>query len=431
MPNLSRRYFLRGSALLLGGVVLRRAAPSSLVRLAAARVADAPGRPLRVLALGDSVMWGQGLRDEHKFTHKLRDWLCEQRGGGGCRNEEDVQLHVEAHSGAVVARPDDDAGRAAEERFTRDIAPVRYYGEVNHAYPTLWGQLELARRHYAGASIPPGEIDLVLVNGGINDLNATKILLYKILGGDLTEKAKEFCGEMMAEFLDTLSGAFPNARIVVPGYFPLVSTSTPRDVIVRAIRDLLPDAGEERRLAERLTSRMLREHEGDGSQRGEPKPSRILRKLSERSKEWVKASNDALEGAVKALNDKHPPLTAARCGEAAPPPEAPARALFVPVPFGDDNAYAAPRSFLWKLGHKPPDTVIECVDKNVLENLVTEDEMQDKRPCMCDHADKRNDVSCVRAGTFHPNREGADAYFRAIKQRLENVACFAGWTPAG
>ena len=29
----------------------------------------------KLVAIGDSVMWGQGLADNHKFVNLVRDWL--------------------------------------------------------------------------------------------------------------------------------------------------------------------------------------------------------------------------------------------------------------------------------------------------------------------------------------------------------------------
>lgn len=140
MPRLPRRGFIGGLTLLLSIAFAQQAFPQTHAGTSAPQTAAAR-RPLRMLALGDSVMWGQGLRDENKFSHRLRNWLCEQRGGGVCQNEEDVQLHVEAHSGAVIGEPKKDRDKAAAERFVREVAPVRYYGEVNTGYPTVGGRL--------------------------------------------------------------------------------------------------------------------------------------------------------------------------------------------------------------------------------------------------------------------------------------------------
>ena len=42
---------------------------------------------------------------------------------------------------------------------------------VNNAHPTAAGQSKLARGCYGKNSIPLGEIDLFILNGGIDDLN--------------------------------------------------------------------------------------------------------------------------------------------------------------------------------------------------------------------------------------------------------------------
>ena len=51
---------------------------------------------LQMLVLGDSIMWGQGLRDEEKFSSRVKCWLQE-------KTNREVKLHVEAHSGAVIS----------------------------------------------------------------------------------------------------------------------------------------------------------------------------------------------------------------------------------------------------------------------------------------------------------------------------------------
>lgn len=426
----SRRNFLKGSALFLGAAALQHAAPLRLYGMAAGQ-SGALGRPLRMLAIGDSVMWGQGLQDEHKFTHMLREWLCEQRGGGSCRGADDVQLHVEAHSGAHVANPEGDDAKE-EERFKRDIAPVKFYGEVNNRYPTNWGQLALALRHYRQSGVPPSEVDLVLVNGGINDMSATNILVNSKPGDDIMKAADTFCEVAMRDFLYEAADKLPNARFVVTGYFPLVSTQTCTKEVFRTLTDLLRSANPvERFYAGRVLSRMRAER-ADATCKPGVSPGGVLRWLADRSAHWVEVSNAALGRAVDALNRDRPRPPVVNCGQMAAPPEAFARGIRVEVPFKPENAYAAPDSWLWQLTttDKLPDLVVNCLDKNLLQNLVTQDEMQGTRPCMCDHAGRRNDLACVRAGTFHPNRKGSNAYFEAIRNKLSGVACHAGWVPA-
>ena len=50
---------------------------------------------LNMLVLGDSIMWGQGLRDRDKFWWRIRNWLQEKTGRR-------VQERIEAHSGAAI-----------------------------------------------------------------------------------------------------------------------------------------------------------------------------------------------------------------------------------------------------------------------------------------------------------------------------------------
>lgn len=418
-----RRPHPKSSTLLL--LILFILAPQSLpkaVPAPAARQHATARRPLRMLALGDSVMWGQGLLDRNKFTYRLRDWLCAQRGGTNCADGGDVQLHVEAHSGAVVSRPGNRFERKQEEEFTRAVAPLKFAGEVNHGYPTLWGQLELARRHYQQQSVPLSEVDLVLVNGGINDMGASRLLVNRLVGGDVRRMAKQYCGDEMKRFLLEVADAFPNARVVVPGYFPLVSESTPPFILFETIKEWLFGG-------ERAEARLFRAFQEDwAAAAGPARTTRTMRQLAERSREFVTASNEALADAVAHLNRRRPLPTSA-AGAAAP--AAAARGFFAAVPFGPDNTYAAPRTFLWRLGRKSPTLALQCADDNFITRFVVDDEVQAERPCMCRQAGRRDDPVCFRAGAFHPNREGAAAYFEAIRQQLAPVAASAGWAPGG
>jgi len=383
-------------------------------------------RPFRMLVLGDSVMWGQGLRDENKFSYKVRAWICEQRNNGSCPDKEDVQIHVEAHSGAVIKKPEKDSQKQQEDRFTRTNSPIRYPGEVSNAYPTLWGQVELARRHYLDNSIPLEQVDLVLLNGGINDMGPTRILAPKLLGflaGNINDFARKYCEEEMKLLLDDVANTFPNARIVVPGYFPLVSLNTPENILTETIGYLF--LGKK----ENPNNKGAIEEEppnlpNEGVSR---KPSSFLKHMANRSRDWIVASNAALATAVKSFNGSNSGLAAAGTNLPSPPPEKSVRAVFVAVPFSDENAYGAKETFLWKLVPKRPDVVFECAEKDRFQNVMSSDELQTKRPCMCEQAGKSNEIGCLRAGAFHPNIQGAEAYSKAIIKELGRIWPLAGW----
>src|SRR5688572_18987503 len=60
-------------------------------------VNNSGNRPIEVLAIGDSVVWGQGLKDANKFSVLVKTWL-ESRVAGRI-----VNLHyADAHSGATI-----------------------------------------------------------------------------------------------------------------------------------------------------------------------------------------------------------------------------------------------------------------------------------------------------------------------------------------
>jgi lysophospholipase L1-like esterase len=378
-------------------------------------------RPFYMLVLGDSVMWGQGLLPEHKSSYKVREWICQQRNGGNCQNPEDVQIHVEAHSGAKVTQSSDDDAKMREERFLRLNSPMKFDGEVPDAFPTIWGQVDLARRFYAAQKVGLDEVDLIVVNGGINDMGATRILALGV--GEMSDFAEKFCRIQMELLLAKIAGTFPNARLIVPGYFPLVSEKTPEKVLGDTIGFLFKAKKDTAHSA--IPAECPANAPGTAASGPNKKPSFILKAIAKRSNEWTTASNGALGQAVRNFNGKFPlSMPASAAASAA---ELRVRAFFVAVPFADVNAYGAEQTFLWNLARKPPGLTFECAENDHLKNLMVCDELQRQRPCICDKAGKTNDVACVRAGTFHPNIRGADAYFQAMKTQLEKIWPVAGW----
>src|SRR5712692_9098051 len=103
----------------------------------------------RVVTLGDSIMWGQGLRESEKFSTQIQQWLETTVGRS-------VQLDVFAHSRAVIA-PDE----------THDQQSPKP-GEVPDRHPSITAQ---------ATRVPhPEDVDLVMIDGGINDMGAQHIV---------------------------------------------------------------------------------------------------------------------------------------------------------------------------------------------------------------------------------------------------------------
>ena len=119
--------------------------------VAAAQTSTEP-RPFEMLVLGDSVVWGQGLSEEKKFYTQVKHAIERELAG----NRKVRQL-VEAHSGAVIA---------PKKPKVCPTAP----GEVPLTTPTLFSQVDTALSKYASFGVNREDIDLVLLDGCINDV---------------------------------------------------------------------------------------------------------------------------------------------------------------------------------------------------------------------------------------------------------------------
>ncbi|MGD0156163.1 MAG: hypothetical protein ABSB50_08695 [Terracidiphilus sp.] len=141
-----------------------------------------------ILTLGDSVTWGQGLLDEHKL-----DRIC----------AEGKPLARLAHSGALLGSP-------------RDSSNQREHPEIPVGYPSIWQQM---------ASVNDwNDIEVVILNGGINDVSLARILNPWIAAEQIAQLANQFCATEMERFLCKLvSLVKTEARVLVVGYYPILS----------------------------------------------------------------------------------------------------------------------------------------------------------------------------------------------------------------
>src|SRR5438046_2497851 len=101
-------------------------------------------RPLNMLVLGDSILWGQGLKEEHKAWRQVETWLEQTIG-------REVRAKIEAHSGAVIGSSDS----------SPDSSTVWIDGEINRAVPTVNEQIDYALRSYSICSFTVGTARLI------------------------------------------------------------------------------------------------------------------------------------------------------------------------------------------------------------------------------------------------------------------------------
>ena len=147
-----------------------------------------------ILVCGDSVCWGQGLIEEHKF-----DGIFSRSKG--------VPFVRKAHSGAVIG-------------VSSDSSPEVEDGEVPVPSPSLWQQI-LTQADWSS-------LGLVLFNGGINDVSLTRILSPLTTPEHLTGLVDQFCYKAMQELLLATASklTLADAQIAVLGYYPILSSQS-------------------------------------------------------------------------------------------------------------------------------------------------------------------------------------------------------------
>jgi len=329
------------------------------------------GRPLNMLVLGDSILWGQGLKTEHKSWYHVKVWLEKTTGRA-------VIEKVEAHSGAIIER-----SSAPESLPTPNP-------EVDVALPTLNEELDNAERFYSDRL----GIDVVLVSGCANDVG-TQNLLNATATEEIDEMTKAKCGLPMEKLLCRITTSFPAARVIVTGYYPFFSEQTRNDFILKA-----------------LVRRFLQIIPGTPTLSSKE----LLERLTANSNAWYQASNNALSQAVRNINSGlHRE-----------------QVMFAKIEFSPEHSFAAPQSRLWQFNRSPFRMVLVLLSFGKIL-LPTNDEVRKQRSASCSEFFKRQPsetyaqkkereqrrMLCRYAALGHPNRKGALLYADAILKLLK------------
>lgn len=310
---------------------------------------------LVMVVFGDSIQWGQGLREDLKFHS-----LVEQHvGGNGAIG---VYKTVHAHSGATIGVGDN-----------HHEDPVD--GEVPTSYPTILQQVDL----FGG---PPALVDLVLLDGGINDIGVEAIV-NPLENGELQNLIQQHCMADMKVLLKTVTQRFANAKIVVTGYFAIVSD----DSSLAALISLLA---------------------GLGMLAGGPVAAAVAGGVSahqknvmeSRSKAFAEQANGKLLQAVNEVKAEN-----AQAGLNA-------SIVFAKPEFQSKNAIFADDAWLWGI-----ELDLGPADDYQLGGV----EEQRAQACSLVESNdpsRTNETKCVRASLGHPNKAGAAEYARAIRAAL-------------
>src|SRR4051794_30730468 len=216
--SVDRRTFVRDAALAaaaacpMGGMIGGLSGLLAQARPHNRRTVNGIVRPFNMICLGDSVMWGQGLQDSHKFSAQVEDWLRSKLQGRL------VNRYVYARSGATIGPDKDVPDRAHAEPWMND----RRYEEVPASWPWVQEQVSVAKSDL-DSRVGAAFIDLVLLNGGANDMGITALLDSSKTPDQIRQMSTDKVAGQMPALLQSVGYTFPNAKILVTGYYPVIS----------------------------------------------------------------------------------------------------------------------------------------------------------------------------------------------------------------
>ncbi|HYL58502.1 MAG TPA: hypothetical protein VEU51_06495 [Candidatus Acidoferrales bacterium] len=314
-----------------------------------------------LLALGDSIVWGQGLRKDDKFCYMVAAHLRKT-----VRELKELEVHNQAHSGATVL-----TGSGVDD----DITKPYYYSPVNSGKEVATGEIPRSIPTILDQAVfydgEPDAVRYIIVDGGINDVKIGNIVAPLPRLDDLRLSIEQHCHREMTTLLKHIVTRFSHrdCRIVVTGYFPILSC----DSLSQHIPNLLD---------------LLRV----------PRPRKVTRKTLNNSISralffWCE-SDRLLAQSVKDVKDS--------------------RVVFVPSGFTDKNALFVPGTA--KL--RPPE-----FDCGHWESPVC-DAVYDARNKECERypQDSENRPFCPFASLGHPIEGGAQIYFDSIVPRLQRAS---------
>ena len=300
---------------------------------------------VRIVVIGDSVMWGQGLMESQKASTLVKNTIQASVGNKG------VYLERYAHSGAIIGA-----------RRPEALPPLN--GEIPTAFPSILQQVDMA------STTVDNTVDYVLMDGGINDVDVFVLLdPTSISDATLTQRIETNCNQDMQTLLGCVSQRFPNAKIVVCGYYPIISEYTNRTLLhlLGAAMGLatwgsIPGAIVGGLVAEEFRQSVVR-----------------------RAALFASQSHDALQRAVNAAN------TSGAAG----------RVVLAQPQIGPEHSALSPDPWIWGIAaNGGPEDYQVAPDRCVA--------------CAQAPADRSTLFTCERASAGHPNPLGAQAFASAM-----------------
>jgi hypothetical protein len=167
-------------------------------------IGEQTANPFKMAVIGDSIAWGNGLNQEDKYYNQVAEWLRKTLN-------RPVEVTVYAHSGAVIS------GATGESKDPN----------LNSGYPTLMDQAKNIK----------DDVDLILVSGGINDVGIGNILDANTPSATIEQRSKDIINPMKNLLTYLLDET--DAKIIVTGYYPLITEESNVELQDRAVSGAL------------------------------------------------------------------------------------------------------------------------------------------------------------------------------------------------
>jgi len=320
-------------------------------------------------------MWGQGLARGYKFADEVRRQVDLDLGPRSAS-----EPYIFAHSGATVAEHDKDSNFDVAN-VPPELADLEPPQELPLSYPSIPKQLEMAKSWLTARGIGHDQVDLVLLNGGINDVGGLKIFDPSVNPDWVRERTRQKVEPMM-EFLPEVLTTFSKAKVTIPNYFQIVSTDT-------GIWEL----------SALLSAFFL-----------SPLPAVelpiIRNQLDKQSDAFNLEWTERMSSIIEELRTTRPELAERIC--------------LVDVQFSGTNAYSAPDTYLWKIVQMDG-------------WFYTRDQLEDDRIRDCEDAENHDwrppdtPPYCKVAAAFHPNVAGANRYRDAMMSCIRSRGWIEEW----
>lgn len=309
-----------------------------------------------MLVFGDSVMWGGGLPEHLKYYSLAADYVSSKRGNVM------VYRTIKAHHGAKIGRGD-------------NKAEYEMNGEISSRWPTILQQVD------SQSAVPnASEVDLILIDGGANDLPIVKVMLESDSGKlatvkqDLKNNTRQYCYTDMVFMLQKVISYFPKAQVIVTGYYHIVSEESDMNFLQRMILSIWEDVSHFPPFGNSMED--------------------TRKKIIALSNLWVAESNKNLKEAVKSVNDSLP-------GDP--------QIFFVDPETVPSHAAHAPNSLLWE-----PDSLGGPTDP------MWKGGREQQRDANEPRIRNEDNYFMVKANSsYHPNPAGAQRFFEKMKPVLD------------